>query len=131
MDIKERHVVLKEFGSREPQYDYLEANNEFYRNALSLRLQGVARPALHPGTALRLKLRRSSKTASSGWVLGCKTKGKGSRGLSRLQSSLRKSPVLVSERVGRWLQANASLLTLTLAEIRKLPSSGSAGAPRC
>jgi hypothetical protein len=34
MDIKERHVILKEFGLTETQHDYLEANNEFYKAAL-------------------------------------------------------------------------------------------------
>jgi hypothetical protein len=35
MDIKERHVVLKEHGLSQAQYDFLEAHNEFYKSALS------------------------------------------------------------------------------------------------
>jgi hypothetical protein len=69
-----------------------------------------------------LKLLPSSKTASLVWVHVCGTAVKGYRGSSRLVNSLRKSPVLVSERLGLLLLANASLLTLTLAETRKLPS---------
>lgn len=34
MNIKERHVVLKDHGLTQAQYDYLEAYNEFYINAL-------------------------------------------------------------------------------------------------
>lgn len=34
MDIKERHVVLKDYGLNDTQYEFLEANNEFYRAAL-------------------------------------------------------------------------------------------------
>jgi hypothetical protein len=34
MDIKERCVVLKDFKLNETQYDFLEANNEFYKAAL-------------------------------------------------------------------------------------------------
>lgn len=34
MDIKERHVVLKDFNLTQAQYDYLEANNEFFISAL-------------------------------------------------------------------------------------------------
>ena len=35
MNLKERHVVLKEYNLTKPQYEYLEANNEFYQNALA------------------------------------------------------------------------------------------------
>lgn len=34
MDIKERHGVLKEYKLTEPQYEFLEANNDFYKAAL-------------------------------------------------------------------------------------------------
>lgn len=34
MDIKDRHVVLKDFNLTHAQYDFLEAHNEFYKNAL-------------------------------------------------------------------------------------------------
>lgn len=34
MDIKERHVILQEFKLTQAQYDFLEANNEFYAQAL-------------------------------------------------------------------------------------------------
>lgn len=34
MDIKERHVILKEHGLSETQYDFIEANNDFYKAAL-------------------------------------------------------------------------------------------------
>jgi hypothetical protein len=34
MDIKERHVVYKEYGLSTTQYEFLEANNDFFRNAL-------------------------------------------------------------------------------------------------
>lgn len=33
MDIKERSVVIKAFGLTETQYEYLEAHNDFYRQA--------------------------------------------------------------------------------------------------
>lgn len=35
MDIKERHVILQEHKLTQTQYDFLEANNDFYRNALA------------------------------------------------------------------------------------------------
>lgn len=34
MDLKEHGVTLKAYGLNEPQYDFLEANNEFYKSAL-------------------------------------------------------------------------------------------------
>ena len=34
MDIKEHHIVLQGYGLTQAQYDYLEANNEFYAAAL-------------------------------------------------------------------------------------------------
>ena len=34
MDIKERHVILREHGLTNEQYDFLEANNPFFKNAL-------------------------------------------------------------------------------------------------
>lgn len=33
MDIKERHTILTDHKLTQVQYDFLEANNEFYRNA--------------------------------------------------------------------------------------------------
>src|SRR3954467_3968179 len=71
---------------------------------------------------LRLKLQRSSKTGSSDWVLGCQTELKDCPASLRLPNSLRKSPVSVSERLALLILENASLLTLTLAETRKLSS---------
>jgi hypothetical protein len=35
MDIKERGVILKEHKLSDTQYEFLEANNDFYRNALA------------------------------------------------------------------------------------------------
>lgn len=34
MDIKERHLILSEFNLTQVQYDFLEANNAFFRSAL-------------------------------------------------------------------------------------------------
>lgn len=34
MDVKERAIVLKDFNLTEPQYEFLEANNEFFKAAL-------------------------------------------------------------------------------------------------
>lgn len=35
MDIKERHVILQDFGLSQVQYDFLAEHNEFFKNALS------------------------------------------------------------------------------------------------
>lgn len=35
MDIKERHVILRDHNLTQVQYDFLEAHNEFFKNALS------------------------------------------------------------------------------------------------
>ena len=39
MDIKERHAILKDYNLTQTQYDYLEANNEFYQQALRAACQ--------------------------------------------------------------------------------------------
>lgn len=35
MDIKERHVILRDYNLDQAQYDYLETYNEFFKNALA------------------------------------------------------------------------------------------------
>lgn len=75
-----------------------------------------------PRNGLRLRLRPSSKTVYPGWELDFKIDLRVFRGSSRRLSSLQKSPVWVSERLGLLLLENASLLTSTLEETRALAS---------
>lgn len=74
MDIKERHVILKEYGLAQQQYDYLETNNEFFKNALSAACIEWQSPL---STVERIKLASAAILEDSLPNLGARMQNKG------------------------------------------------------
>ncbi len=74
MDIKERHVVLKEFNLTQVQYDFLEQNNVFFREALSAACIEWHAPM---STAERIKVEAGAILEDSLPGLGARMQSKG------------------------------------------------------
>jgi len=74
MDVKERHVILKEFNLTQVQYDYLEANNDFYRSALQAASIEWHAPL---STAERIKVEAAAILEDSLPGLGARMQNKG------------------------------------------------------
>jgi hypothetical protein len=74
MDIKERSTILKEFALSETQYDFLEAHNEFYRQALSAACKEWHAPLT---TQERIKVEAAAILEDSLLVLGARMQNKG------------------------------------------------------
>jgi hypothetical protein len=74
MDIKERTTILKEFALTEAQYDFLEAHNEFYRQALAAACKEWHAPLT---TQERIKVEAAAILEDSLLVLGSRMQNKG------------------------------------------------------
>jgi hypothetical protein len=73
MDIKERHVLLKEYGLTQVQYDFLEENNDFYRSALAAHCKEWHAPL---STAERIKVEAAAILEDSLLGLGARMQNK-------------------------------------------------------
>jgi hypothetical protein len=74
MDIKERHIILKEFGLNDTQYDFLEENNEFYKHALKSACIEWHAPL---STADRIKVAAQAILEDSLPTIGARMQNKG------------------------------------------------------
>ena len=74
MDIKERTTILNEFRLTETQYDFLEAHNEFYRQALANACKEWHAPLT---TQERIKVEAAAILEDSLLVLGARMQNKG------------------------------------------------------
>jgi hypothetical protein len=74
MDIKERVVILQEFKLNDTQYDFLEANNDFYRSALAAACKEWHAPL---STAERIKVEAAAILEDSLLGLGARMQNKG------------------------------------------------------
>lgn len=74
MNIKERHVILKEFKLSDVQYDFLEAHNEFYREALANACREWHAPL---STQERIKVEAAAILEDSLLGLGARIQNKG------------------------------------------------------
>lgn len=74
MDIKERHTILKEFKLSDAQYDFLEAHNDFYRQAFAAACKEWHAPLT---TQERIKVEAAAILEDSLLVLGARMQNKG------------------------------------------------------
>jgi hypothetical protein len=74
MDIKERAVILKEFKLTQAQYDFLEENNDFYKQALANSCREWHAPLT---TQERIKVEAAAILEDSLLILGARMQNKG------------------------------------------------------
>jgi hypothetical protein len=74
MDIKDRSTILNDFKLTQAQYDFLEANNEFYRGALAAACRDWHAPLT---TTERVKVEAAAILEDSLLGLGARMQNKG------------------------------------------------------
>lgn len=74
MDIKDRHTILTEYGLTQTQYDFIEAQNDFYRSALATACREWHAPLT---TAERIKVEAAAILEDSLVGLGARMQNRG------------------------------------------------------
>ena len=74
MDLKDRHTILADFKLNQTQYDFLDANNEFYRSALAAACKDWHAPL---STAERIRVEAAAILEDSLVGIGARMQNKG------------------------------------------------------